>query len=787
MSEIPTNSFRMPTSDASKYLEQAAALMQIGNAQEAVPLYETALATLERIHGVDQPETAECLQELGEAYEAAFRLEDALRIHTRLLRLGERVLGKTNPNVVAMQFKLCQINEMLGRQVDALGYCQAALEAAKQCMAQDDPLSQQIIERYLFLTNAVQSAPQPQSQLQAQLDAQVQAQLALPMPVPVPMAIPEPIPGPEPIPVPQPIPLPTQPPLNSDEIVGQTAIGNMQDFARQMLQDMPGAPAAPDMVAPSPYGQSPSRPTNDYKSVLEAGFVNAQTMSQTSLNQAHFGGQPVGMSGSPPPPPPAYEPGGEGYNQGDLDDIRSGRRTNSGPFNENYNEFRANRPRRMTETDNKRVELARLAKVLAFPALGAITLLIVFLLTTFGHHGDKDVQSNNEAKAETSTAPAPRTTAPAAIAAAPTSGFYRTADGSKEIRLTKDDEALLVTTGSALQVPYSLIDKNFGGMLSAIAASAFEKQIWAEKRDFGLKTQDEVAYYIVNGAEAKVMTKMRQLAAYVQTYFFQNGEYPREVPKSMLGDFAFVNPLNGRGSPIAIRTLLSQTSDGADARGGLESGLEVGLAPGSDPNVNIHNPCTITCYAVVIAKPDENLEEKRATRFFIRGCDRDGNFISSGAAGRSYVVAADNNALANISSGATAAAARTAKNKPKVRGAKVIAPATKTPPAVKLDTKADNASAPPLNVPLEKPDKNTRLWLIVEPPLPMVLIHHGLPLILLMIAVLAFGRSRMVKDDPTGTSISSTRDHVAHFAQIASYILLGLAIILLVAQVTIFS
>jgi len=77
--------------------------------------------------------------------------------------------------------------------------------------------------------------------------------------------------------------------------------------------------------------------------------------------------------------------------------------------------------------------------------------------------------------------------------------------------------------------------------------------------------------------------------------------------------------------------------------------------------------------------------------------------------------------------------------------------------------------------------------LIVKPPLPMLLFHHALPLLLIGLAVLAFVRSRMVPDDPTGTSISSNRDMVAHWAQITACVFLGLAFVVIVAQFLVFS
>jgi len=811
----------MPASDAKNYLEQASALIKIGNFQEAIPLYESALATLERIHGGDQPEIAECLQELGEAYEAAYRLSDALRIHTRLLRLGEKVLGKTNPNVVAMQFKLCQINEMLGKPADAFACCQIALDAAKQCLAQDDPLSQQIIDRYRFLSSLAQIQGQGQGQAQVE-------------PSPQPMAPPQltaqphlndmsAMQAPTQFLDPAQLQAPTQfqdpahfqdqaaqawqsehgsSDLNSNEIISQPSGGpSMQDFAREMLRDMPGSPifnqsissqqtsaqqmptdqpiirpnTAPDMVAPTAFSQQggPTDSSAGYKSLLEAGFSAAQNAAVQRLPSDVYSA----VIGSAPPPPPAYEPGGEGYNLSDLDDIRSGRRSTS----EMYTEIKPSRPRRMSQDENKKVELARLAKILAFPAIGAITLIIVMILVFTGKHdSEPNPAANQEANQAAATAGSSKGSAKAT-----SFGTYRTSDGRREIRLVSPTEAVLATGSSAISVPYTIIDNNLGALISAIAGSAFEKQIWVEKKDFGLKTQDEIAYYVGDGTETKVMNKMRRLGGAVQAYFLKHSEYPRYVPAAMASDFAFVNPDNGRGAPIQIRTLLSQTSDAEDARSGLESGLELGLAPNSEPATTIHNPFAITCYAVIIGKPGDDLEQMRATKFFIRGCDRDGNFLASGESGRSYVVVAENALLSSVPS----APPSTAKNKAKSKtrsGGKQSTTANAATTATK-EEQADVSAQPVSTAQIEPPTKSTKLWLIVQPALPMILFHHALPLILIVLAVLAFLRSRMVKNDPTGTSISSSRDMVAYYSQIAACVFLGLAFIVLLAQFLVFS
>jgi tetratricopeptide (TPR) repeat protein len=771
VTEQPNQSFRMPTSDARPYLEQASALMKVGRFQEAIPLYESALATLERTYGVDQPELAECLQDLGDAYEAAYRLSDALAIHTRLLRIGEKVLGRTNPNVVAMLFKLAQINEMLGRPVDALAFCEQSLESAKQCLAQDDPLSQAIIERYNYLSTLVQT--QAQQEIQPQAPApDWQAESAPPQNDGSP-------------------PMPT----------------NMQDFAREMLQDMPGsqrpfgqavnldnlssarnpvqtAPTypVPNTVAPPQFANQ----NNDYKSILEAGFSAAQNHNfRDDLPNSPNGGTgraspnyPSLSTSSSPSAAPVYEPGGGGYSLSELDDIRAGRRDTGEMYTQTKTPLR-----RITEGDNKRIMIGRLAKDFALPVFGVVVLVGLLIFVLFCNKG---------------TEQKPAVTAQD-VGKAAAFGLFRTSDGEREVRLVSGNSALMVTQGSAIEVPYTQVTSNWGDLFSAMTSSIFEKQIWAEKKDYGLKTQDEVVYYASDGAEAKVIAKMRQLSGYAQAYFLKRGEYPRFVGSNMMSEFSFVNPLDGRGLPIPIKTLLSQVSDGQDAKGGLESGLEAGLAPNTEPAVFGNAPCSITCYAVVVGKPDDDLNKIRATSFFIRGCDRNGAFLASAQPGRTYVVPASNTYLAAVPSGALsditgkapAASRSKISTKAKIKGRVKALP--KAPPNAAGgdkptdDQDRDTAAQPALPVVhTEKPDKSTKLWLIVNPAFPMVLIHHSLPLILMGIAALAYLQSRIVHVEATGASIAETSNARSHYAKIAAAVFLGLAVLVIFVQFLIF-
>jgi hypothetical protein len=327
-------------------------------------------------------------------------------------------------------------------------------------------------------------------------------------------------------------------------------------------------------------------------------------------------------------------------------------------------------------------------------------------------------------------------------------------------------------------------------------SSLTEKQIWAERKSYGIRTQDEIIYYEAGGAESKVIAKMKRLAGFAQAYFQKKGEYPKYVG-TMASEFNFTNPIDGHSFPVPIKILASQTVDGADVKAGLDSGLEVGLVASSGPEASMvgNAPCSITCYAVVIAKGEENPEGLRATRFFVRGCDRDGTYLVSGTAGRNYVVPASDTYLVALPPGALGDGTAKAPPSPRAKAAAKLHTKTKVKGGQKAQ--ADNAaesseasedkaaqSAPAMEI--DQPPKTTKLWMIQDPAFPMVLMHHSLPLLLVLIAAMVFVQSRLVHVEATGSAISSTSNAKSEYTKIAAAVFLGLAFLAIFIQLVVF-
>ena len=88
-----------PTVDAARLLNQAGFyLHERARYGEAEPLYERALAIVERALGPAHPLTATNLNNLAELYRAQGRLDEAEPLLQRTLAIRERALGPDHPD-----------------------------------------------------------------------------------------------------------------------------------------------------------------------------------------------------------------------------------------------------------------------------------------------------------------------------------------------------------------------------------------------------------------------------------------------------------------------------------------------------------------------------------------------------------------------------------------------------------------------------------------------------------------------------------------------------------------
>jgi tetratricopeptide (TPR) repeat protein len=644
------------SSAEQELLEKGRVLLKAGKSKEAIAHFEDTLNTLEMTYGEDAIELAECLLELGEAYETGARPTDALRIYGRTLRLGRQVLGDNDPAVIEVLLKLIELNESLGRPADALVYCEQAVAAAHQSLPEDSPVTQQIMDRYHHFANlAGRRAQKP----------------------------------------------PEKPVLETPAL---------------SARDTSDAEAEAESTLTGPAAE------NHFDKV-------ADEIENTSVAR---------------PKPDATANG-----------SRPGSRS---------------RPS-STKVDNQEFGRGRKKKALALQLIAAATALgvLIFLVRLI-------------------PATAPATTAPSnqAVTTAESSlgALYHTADQSKKIRLGKNNRAQLISGNTALVLPDRAVGNDWTGLMEAFVDSVKEKQIWAERKESQLKTEDGTLYYAADGPEVLVLAKMARVAGNAQASLLRTGEFPKAVTDDMIVQYSFQNPLDGRDNPVQIRAMLD---DNSDVKAALESGAIIG---DEQPN----SPCKITCYAVQANVSDARGTKLKTKQFFIRGCDRYGAFLLSGQGKKVFVVLPSDAYLRDLEPVQKSASegqpsgkihgARRAKNTS--ASAKNVVQKNAAPKNATQKNEDQPAApssapqAPPLQE--EAPGKPTTLWVISNPPCPILYIHYGLALLLFGAAVAAFIVSRMSGSDMRGRTTASG----SNVALIFAAILLLATVLVLAAQLVVF-
>jgi tetratricopeptide (TPR) repeat protein len=75
----------------------AGLLQSQGKYEDALPLYQRALAIREKALGPDHPKTATSLNNMAELLRSQAKYEDALPLYQRALAIWEKAWGPTTP------------------------------------------------------------------------------------------------------------------------------------------------------------------------------------------------------------------------------------------------------------------------------------------------------------------------------------------------------------------------------------------------------------------------------------------------------------------------------------------------------------------------------------------------------------------------------------------------------------------------------------------------------------------------------------------------------------------
>ncbi len=781
MTDMQSDNFRMPAQTAANNLQQAEWLAKEGRLEEAIPLYESALANLERTNGMEAPELAECLQNLAEAYQSVARYEDSLRTNWRLVRIGEKILGRVHPDMVSMLLKIAQTNEMMGKTEDALHIVESAIATAKQCMQSDNPLAVKLIERHTYLVNllrnqgasksqyddpslyqgnSAQLPPQPQihnpnpnqnqgantPQNQVQIPSQLHQQM-MQYEVPQPQAAaPN---GAYQHPAQVPVQKISVQPHPMEISMGHS---DMQNFAREMLKDMPGPPGSK-----SPFSQS-----------VNLGNASGVNYEEVTNPQEALALDPrIAPMPLPPQRPQGLEKQasyGNALAQRPSQDFDSGEEEEE-PYtaeaiasltNRNKPSTRSNaKGRRLSDSEQSRIRVGRVLKDFGLPLVALIVLVgMVFYIFK---------SSKPAAPVKPATAAVPRGQLT----------LFEGPDGKKQLRLLGTEVAYLVSQNAATKVPYKRIGNNWSDYFAITFGSLTEKQLWFEEEKSSLKGEDGSIYYGVDGPENIVLEKMRDLGGFAQSYFLRTGEYPKMVPPGADFAFSYISPYSGKGLSIPIRTVRAKEKDCSDVLSTLEGGNYLG-------NEETATPGYICAYAATYG--DNATDTMKCVKFFVRGCRKDGRFLMTDH-DKIFVLTADNSFLKQLAPSVVDKKAdkvplRTSvRNRKSKKAAPPVVAAAKNFEIPKAKSQTTTAIDQAVYSRAEPPEKPTQMYLIMNPPVPLGVLHHLVPLLLLLLTFAAFIRSQMVGFDIKGQAVSTGSNAAVLVAGI-SFLLLAVSVLI---------
>lgn len=734
---MQSGDFRMPAQEAITNFQQAVELFNQGYWGQAVPLLESCAATIERVYGPQASELAECLQYLGDAYANEERNNQALAVYFKLFNLAERILGRSDPQIVSILWKMSILYERLDQPQDAYQMVNEALASARNCMRADDPLSQQVIDRHRYLSGVLRQieleksmghaaaiVPPPdyyQTQQNIAQAGYVQPEYTQPQYAQVP-------PQNE---APEGYTTPT-PQASALQALARQSLAELSQFS---ATDAPRVPFSNSVHA---------------EGLEDSGHFGQQTKaldpSVIERNRQAPPGRPLTSSSVlGHRPEPVVEDSGI-YTIEEIEAL-TGRRAAVVTHGDG-------KTHRLTTSDNIRIFFGRFGMKVILPAVGGLIFMGLLIVAFWPMISPKQTGKNVSVQANGA---GKGTKTGGALSAGTALEIFESGDSKEQIRLLDGENAIVANETSAIEVPYEKIGNNWGDYFRAASHSLTEKQIWLSRTKSGLIAENGELFYGIKEQERRVIEKMRYLAGFAQGVFMRAGEYPKFVPLGCGSEFSYINPFNGREQAITIRRVSTAVNDAMDVKTALQSGIMVA-------NEIANEPGYISCYAATLGEGD--YDRQRAVRFFIRGLDRDGKFIGTSKPGQAYVVQADNkylefkplfrdmddyktlqaedkqllNAQQAQLTQPGKQAQKTAVKTQKIKKGKNM-PLPKSLKVAKGGYRAEDELLSRLK--LEKPSKPTRIWLLQESGFPLAILHFLIAIVLAIAAAVCFARSQM--------------------------------------------
>ncbi len=111
----------------------------MGNYEEAEPLYNRSLEITEKVFGKDHPEVAVTLNNLASLYYTMGNYEEAEPLYNRSLEITEKVLGKDHPGVAATLNNLAELYSLQFNYEEAEPLYNRSLEITEKALGKDHP------------------------------------------------------------------------------------------------------------------------------------------------------------------------------------------------------------------------------------------------------------------------------------------------------------------------------------------------------------------------------------------------------------------------------------------------------------------------------------------------------------------------------------------------------------------------------------------------------------------------------------------------------------------------
>ena len=265
---------------------------------------------------------------------------------------------------------------------------------------------------------------------------------------------------------------------------------------------------------------------------------------------------------------------------------------------------------------------------------GVASLIVVIVLAVFGCIVMGKLNQQNGALNAANHAKA--------IAGRFKSSIYATADDARELILNKLNDASMKypPMATTLVMPVVRAGPDWAEFFAVAISCLTKKDLWLEETPFGLKDEDGVNYYLSTSNEFGTASEMRRVAANAQNWFMAGQVYPQDPT---FGQAFRTDKVEAAYDSFPLITVVQLM--GADTRP-----IFADTSKGSSNIIkDLQNPAMSRWATEQPLRPGaiHCLSIKRGDltpptyQFYMQGCDRNGQLLTSSLPGAAYLIAYD--------------------------------------------------------------------------------------------------------------------------------------------------